>query len=185
MAIEIVPKPAEKIPSSLNVLFFLSLILLSGIIFSYLVLVYLEKKVPDEIQRLDTEIARGRTPEEINLENEVKMKKKKIDDFSKIISGHKFPSKFFDFSEGPFSETKKFGSLIHPRVQILNLSLNLKDSKLNISGLTENFITLEQQFMIFQQEALLKEVNLSNFSLGKEGKINFNFDLSFNPSIFK
>jgi hypothetical protein len=185
MAIEIIPKPVEEIPFWLRILFPLSLFLLLVTIFSYLLLIYLEKRIPAQIQKLDAEIAQAKGPEIMALEQELKMKKKKIDDFSEIINRRPFPTKFFGFAEGSFSETKKFASLIHPQVQISGFSLNLKDGKLNISGLTENFVTLEQQYLIFQKEPLAKEVNLSSFSVGKEGKVNFSFDLSFDPMIFK
>lgn len=185
MAIEIVPKPPEKIPFWQNILFYLSLILFLGTIFTYFILVRFEKRTQDEIQKLDAKIAEIRTPEQISLENELRSKQKKIDDFSRIFKERKFPLKFLDFAEGSFSETKKFASLIHPQVQILNFSLNLKEGKLEISGITENYITLEQQLIIFQKEPLIKEVNLSNFSPGKEGKVNFAFSLTFDPSIFK
>lgn len=182
--IEIVPKPVEEIPFWQRILFPLSLFLLLVTMLSYLLLIYLEKKVPAEIQKLEVEISQSKSPEVTSLEQELKIKQQKIDDFSKIINQRPFPTKFFGFVEGSFSETKKFASLIHPRVQILGFSLNLKDGKLNISGLTENFTTLEQQYLIFQKESLVKEVNLSSFSVGKEGKVNFSFDLSFDPGIF-
>jgi hypothetical protein len=185
MAIEIVPKPALKIPFSLNILFFLSAILLLSVISGYFVLLYLEKKVSFRIEEVGSQITSAKTSEEIYLENEIKIKKKKIEDFSKSVGERKFPSKFFGFSEEPFSETKNFGKLIHPKVQISSFSLNVKDSKVNISGLTENFTTLEQQFIIFQKESLIKEVNLSGISPTAEGKINFNFDISFYPDFLK
>lgn len=185
MAIEIVPKPALKIPFSLNILFFLFLILLLSTISGYFVLLYLEKKASSRIEELGSQITSAKTSEEIYFENEIKIKKKKIEDFSKLVSEHKFSSKFFGFSEEPFSETKNFGKLIHPKVQISSFSLNIKDSKVNISGLTENFTSLEQQFMIFQKEPLIKEVNLSGISPTAEGKINFNFDISFDPGFLK
>ena len=185
MAIEIVPKPVEEVPFWQRILFPLSLFLLLVTIFSYFLLIYLEKRIPAQIQKLEIEISQSKSPELISLEQELKMKQEKIDDFSEIIRQRPLPRKFFGFAEGSFSETKKFASLIHPQVQILGFSLNLKDGKLNISGLTENFTTLEQQYLIFQKEPLIKEVNLSSFSLGKGGKLNFSFDLSFDPSVFK
>lgn len=183
--VEIIPKPVEEVPFWQRILFPLSLFLLLITIFSYPLLIFLERRIPAEIQKLEAEIAQSKSQEVIDLEDELKKKKKKIDDFSKIISQRKFPTKFFGFAEGSFSETKKFASLIHPQVQILDFSLNLKDGKLNISGLTENFVTLEQQYLIFKKEPLVKEVNLASFSVGKEGKVNFSFDLTFDPSVFK
>ncbi|MBU4299404.1 hypothetical protein KJ636_05165 [Patescibacteria group bacterium] len=185
MAIEINPKPANKNPFLNKSLFYLSIILLLFIVFSYFILDRFQKSDSEKIRQLEAKISSEKTQEWLSLEEELKTKKKKIDDFSVLIGEHKLPSKFLAFSEGTFLETKSFGNLIHPKVQILSFSLDVKNSKVQISGLTENFITLEQQYLIFQSEPLLKEVNLSNISLGKEGKINFSFDLSFDPSVLK
>jgi len=183
--VEIVPKPIEEIPFWQRILFPLSLFLLLVTMFSYPLLIYFEGKIPAQIQKLETEIAQSKGPEVIALEKELKMKQKKIDDFSEVIIQRPLPRKFFGFAEGSFSETKKFASLIHPQVQILGFSLSLKNGKLNISGLTENFTTLKQQYLIFQKEPLIKEVNLSSFSVGKDGKVNFSFDLTLDPNIFQ
>lgn len=185
MAIEINPKPANKSPFLVNILFYLSITLLLSMIFSYFILDRFQKSASEKIRQIDSKISSEKTQEWISLEEELKTKKKKIDDFSALIKEHNLPSKFLAFSEGTFSETKNFGNLIHPKVQILSFSLDIKNSKVKISGLTENFITLEQQYLIFQSEPLLKEVNLSNILIGKEGKINFSFEISFDPSVFK
>lgn len=185
MAIEIIPKSTGKSSFLLNALFYLSIILLLSMIFSYFFLVRSQKLALEKVRDIDNKISLEKTQKWVSLEEELKVKKKKIDDFSVLIGEHKSPSKFFVFSEGTFLETKNFGRLIHPKVQVLNFSLDIKNLKVKISGLTENFISLEQQFLIFQNEPLLKEVNLSDASLGKEGKINFSFELSFDPSVFK
>lgn len=185
MAIEIVPKPTFRIPLSLNILLGIVLILLLAVLSSYFILAYLKSAASIKIGKTEADISLARNSEVINLERGIKEKKKKIDDFSALISQHLFPSKFFSFSGGHFSETKNFGKLIHPKVQILNVAVDLKNSKVSFSGLTDSFVTLEQQFLIFQQESLVKELRLSGITLNKEGKVNFNFDLAFDPGIFK
>ncbi len=185
MAIEIASKSKFKNLFSLKSLFFLFLILFfAATILGYFILGYLENDALTKIEKLNVEINLTKSSEIILLENEVKTAKKKIDDFSRLVSGHKTPSKFLNFSEGSFAETKNFGKLIHPKVQILDISIDAENLKVDISGLTENFTTLEQQYLIFQQEPLIKEVNLSGMSLGKEGGINFSFDLLFESGIF-
>lgn len=185
MAIEIVPKPAPKGPFLINGLFYLSLLALLAIISGHFVLSSMLKKDLNRLREFDEQISKAKSPEEISLEKMVVTEKKKIDDFSRLIRERKFPSKFFGFSEGPFSQTKKFAGLIHPQVQLLSFSLNVKGSRVDVSGLTENFTTLEQQLKIFQKEPLVRKTNISGFSVGKEGKVNFTLDLSFDSSIFK
>lgn len=185
MAIEIVPKPVPRNPFSSTILLYLSFISAIAAISGYLVLSSLAKRDADRIKELDEQMAQVRSPDEISLEKDIKMKKKKIDDFAKLIGEHRTPSEFFAFSDGAFSQTKNFGALIHPRVQILDFALDLNESKLNITGQADSFTTVGQQQIIFEQESLIKETVLSAVSFGKEGGINFSFDLSFDPNIFK
>jgi hypothetical protein len=63
--------------------------------------------------------------------------------------------------------------------------LNSRQGALKIFGETQNFETLGQQILILRGEAAINKVNLEKVSIGKEGKINFDLSLFFNPDIFK
>lgn len=175
MAIQIIPKPITKFPIFLNILFYLSLILLVATISSYFVLNNFQKKAEENLSALETELTRSKTPEEIALEEEVFGYQRKIKDFSYLISNHITNSNLLKLIENSS----------HPKVWFSEVTISSQDKKAKLSGLTDSFQILGQQFFIFKKESLIKEVDLSDISFGKEGKIEFTFNLLLDPKIFQ
>jgi len=175
MAIEIIPKPARKAPPLQNILFYFAVGLLLLSIGAYFVLGYFIKKSELTLQDLEETLAREKTEEEGVLEEEVFGYERKVEDFSILINQHAYVSKIFNF----------FENLCHPKVWFSKINLNMTNHKLIVSGKTDTFLILDQQLLIFQQEELIKETILIKLSIGKEGLVNFTFDLSFNPIIVK
>jgi len=183
--IKIIPKAEKKLPLGVF-LSSLAAILLIASMLSYGILIFLEEKIPQEIKEIEQEISKTKAPEVKETEKYLRKISQKINTFSEIFKEKVYPSKFLALGKGDFSETKKFSTLIHPKVQILNFSLDLEKNKLLISGITENYITLEQQKLIFENEKpLIKEVVLKNFGKRKDEKINFTFEIEFNPKVFR
>ena len=171
--VEIIPKPTkEKIPLWQIILFYLSISLIVVMIISYFVIDYFQKQAENNLQSLEKAIAE-RTNKD--LEEEVVGYKRKIEDFSYLLSQHRKTSKFFSF----------FEKLIHPRVWFSGFSLSLKDFRVTVSGTAESFRILGQQLIIFQKNPLIKKTELSGISIGPEGKIHFTFNLFLNPIVFK
>lgn len=175
MAIEIIPKPKVKIPPWLNFLFYFSIVLLIASPFAYFTLDYFLKKTETNLQTLEETLAEQKMPQEIALENRVFDYQKKIEDFSWLINQHLYSSKFFDF----------FQKICHPKIWFSQISLDLKEYQLVVSGEAETFLVLGQQLQIFKQENLIKSVNLARISMGREGGVDFSFNLLLNPIIFK
>ncbi len=173
--VEIIPKPIEKAPGGQKILFYFSTLFLIGVIASYFVLSSFQKKSQGELQNLEAMIAKGRTPEMVSLEKGILYYQRKIKDFSQIIDQHIFISKFFTLLE------KK----THPKVFFSKIDLNSKDLRVNLSGETDSFFDLGQQFLILDSEPLFGSPNLSKVSISKKGKIEFELNFSPDPKIFK
>ncbi|KPJ71800.1 hypothetical protein AMJ50_00480 [Parcubacteria bacterium DG_74_3] len=175
MAIEIIPKPPVKIPFWQNFLFYFSFLLLIASIVSYFALGRFITQGEATLLELQDTLTRERTGQEIALENRVFACQKKIDDFSQLIKQHLFPSKGFLFIE----------NLCHPRVWLSQFGLELPSYQLVISGQADSFSALGQQLLIFENNSSIKEVNLSQLSIGKEGGVEFIINLSLDPRIFQ
>ena len=175
MAIEIIPKPVRKASPLQNILFYFAIGLLLLSISAYFVLGYFIKKSELTLQDLEETLAREKTEEEIILEQEVFGYKRKVEDFSTLISQHTYASRFFNF----------FENLCHPKVWFSKINLDMTNHRLLVSGKTDTFLILDQQLLIFRQEELIKETILTKLSIGNEGLVNFTFDLTFNPIIVK
>ncbi len=176
MAIEIIPKKVGAKPITLiNILFYFSVILLIVSLLSCLALFLLQKNSKKILQETEEKIAAKGTPEEIALETRILLYQKKIDDFADLMSFHKSNLKFFTSLE----------SLTHPKIFFSKTDLQISGGKISLSGTTENFEVLGQQFLILKKEDYIKDVNLLKASIGKEGKIEFTFEVSFVAEKFK
>ncbi len=173
--IEIIPKPAAKLPSSQNILFYFSAVLIFMVILGYFILdFYLIGDAERELERLE-KLAKAKTEEEIKLEKELSDYEKKIKDFSILIDQHVFSSVAFEFIE----------KNTHPKVWFSKFDLNPKEGGVGLLGETENFVTLYQQVQIFKDNSSIKGINLDKIAIGKEGRIDFNLNLILDPDLFK
>lgn len=175
MAIQIVPREEERSPIWIDILFYLSLILLVATVSSYFILNHLKQKEEQRYASLQQQISGEKGLKEINMEKEVIDYKKKIDDFSLILNSRLYISQIFPFFEG----------LIHPNVVLHDFSAEALTGKISFSGTTENFQTLGQQMVIFQNEKLIRETKLTDVFFDNEGNISFDFEITLDPKVLQ
>lgn len=173
--VEIIPRKTEESPRWQIALFYFSVFVLVGAIICYSALFYLQKKSEENITNLDQKISDGQTQERLALEKEILEWQKEFKDFSSLLEQHISNIGFFGFLE----------QKTHSKVFFPKINLNSKDSSVVFSGEADSFLILGQQLLIFEKEAMIKELNVSNVSLNKEGKIEFSLDAVLNPQIFK
>lgn len=172
--VEIIPKPAEKVIWK-EILSYFPIFLLILIILVFFILNSYQKKLEIYLQSLEDQISKGKIQEIKNLEKEILDKKEKIDIFKPLLESHLFNTNFFNF----------LASSTHPQVFFSKVDLNSKEATVSLSGQTDSFSTLGQQILIFSQKDLISDLNLTNFSISKEGKVNFDLKLKLNPKIFQ
>ena len=175
MPIQIIPKPAEKGPLWVDILFYFSLFLLILTIAVYFILNNMQQKINKEIFSLDAELNRIDASSEVMLEKEVLAQQAKITDFSNLTSNYLYILPIFDF----------IGKLTHPKIVFSIFSVSANANMVQVSGLADSFQTVGQQLLIFKNEKLIKQTELSNVSIGEKGKIPFNFTLLLDPGVFK
>jgi len=165
MAIEISSKPKIKEPFWLNFTLYSVLVIILGLLVSYFSFVFYEKRTKGEF-----------TTEEIALEKEISNYQKKIEDFNILLNNRKSPLNVFSFLE----------KNVHPKVWFSDFDLDLERNTLSLSGEVENPEDIEQQIIAFKKEKeIVKEVNLSKFSINKRKKIEFELHLVFDSKIFQ
>lgn len=173
--VEIIPKPREREPREMGVLFYLSILVLGVTIISYFVFLSLEKKSETTIQNLEDQLQKGKSEEIAALETEVTNYEKKIKDITPLLKEHILASKFFKFLE----------ERAHPKVFFKQINLDLAKLTVTLAGQTDNFFTLGQQFLIVEKEPLISELTLDQLTIGKEGKVEFTLKFNFNPTIIR
>lgn len=178
---EIIPKVSKEEP---GILFYLAVLIFALNLIFYFVFFTLEKRTETIIETLE---ARLKEPPEIaQLKEKLISYERKIQNFSFILERHTFPSKIFKFLE----------ERTHPKVFIKNFEFSLNPtSTIRIIGETDNFFTLGQQLLVFQEKLTPKEPNqerpkIFNLELGqlnitKDQKVEFELRFNFDKEIIK
>jgi hypothetical protein len=173
MAIEITP-PKKDIKIILErVVLYIGIFLLVLELLSFFLITYYNRKINQEIVQTEKKLAK--TEEENILEKEVLSIKKKIDDWSNIVSNYKKSLNFFEFLE----------KNTHPDISFSKMSLSVKDNNVSLSGQSKNFDVLGQQVMILKNKQEVESITVSKTSLNRERMVDFELNIKLNPSIFK
>jgi hypothetical protein len=170
---EIIPKPKRKIPSLETIFLYFSILVFIFSIFASFYFWFEEKSKRKEISQIEEKISILKTPEIKKKEEEVLKYQKKISDFSNLIKEHLFYSKIF-----PYLEQKT-----HKQIYFSSMDLDFENSTISLSGQSPSFSILAQQLEVFKEgpfKAQLKEI-----TLGKEGKVDFKIEITFDKSILK
>lgn len=173
--VDIIPKPIKKLPQWQNILFYFVVVSPLAAILTYALLFYLENKSLSELQNIEEQIAKVGTSEEKILEREILDDKKKISDFSTLLSSRQKSLNFFEFLE----------KTVHPKAWFSGLELYPQTSKATIAGKAEDFKVLDQQLLILRAEDLIENIALSELSIAKDGETQFILELSFDPQMLK
>lgn len=172
---EIIPKQSQRMPEWLDVIFYLSLILLVCSVIGFFILNHSVGKARESLKSIDYKLANQTTTERVSLEKEILIQEDKINSFSLLLDNHFKNSNVFEYFQG----------LCHPKVSFSQFVLNSKSGTITAAGETQSFITLGQQLMIYQKDPLTKKVDISQITMDRFGKIGFSLSLSFDPVILK
>ena len=173
--IGIIPKPIKKTSRLYELAPYVVFGLVLVVVVAFIVLSYLGNKASKELWNLEERIAQVGTKDEKVLETQVLLDKQRIDDFSKVFADHQKTSNFLKFLE----------ENSHPKAWFSKLTLSSQDSQAVLSGETPNFEILGQQIVIFQNQELVENVEITDLFIGKNGRANFAISLLLDPKIFK
>ena len=174
--VEIIPKAPPKRPLWQNILFFLSIAAPFAAIASYFVLNHYSSQLAGQVEELQAQIFKVRTPEENALESELFEAENKVDDFATLLENHRYASKLFPF----------LGSICHPKVQFQSVEFSSSDSGFSVSfpAVAESYEVLHQQLLILRSESLILNFEMGDIGMGKEGGVTFSLKLNLSPQIF-
>jgi len=171
----IIPKPIKKTPKLYEFIPHLAFGLVVVVVLVYTILFYLDNQASKKLWDLEDKIAQVGTKEERSAETQILLDKQRISDFSTMLHNHNKTSSLFKFLE----------ENCHPKVWFTALELNSGDSQVMLSGETPNFQTFGQQIAIFQNQDLVKKIEITDLAIGKSGQATFTFSLSLDPKIFQ
>ncbi len=97
----------------------------------------------------------------------------RLNDFSQLIKAHRLTSNFFVL----------LGIICHPRAQFTSLLFSEQANHLTLGLKTENFKTLDEQFMILKSNPQISNPKFSQLAIDKDGKIVCVLDFDYDPKI--
>lgn len=174
MPFNLFDKFKEKESLVVDYSFVISLALLILIIFSYSMLafkVYLQKI---EILTIENNIASYTTDREKEYDKKYSDYRKKIQDYTTIISQHKISSNVFAFiEEKTLSE-----------IWFSKFDLTTNANEIKLSGEAESVEILSRQIQAFERSEYVKRVSVLDSRIGEMGKSLFILNISLDPKIF-
>lgn len=171
---QLIPKEKPRTAPGVNSLFYIALLCLIAVFVFYFWFGLKNSAKRETVEEVKSERTALFTQEEKTSEQELLQTRQKINDFAKLITVHKFPSSFFETLEG----------FVHPKIQILNLTLNPEILTANLSGRAQSISVVGEQLVILQQNQLVEKVILTGPSLDEEGGVNFGLILTLKPEVF-
>jgi len=175
MPIELVPRPKAKPKRIVSILFYLSLILLILTVAGYIGLYSINDRKGQELEELRNVLDNQETRELRILKEELKEYQGKVNDLSFLLSSYREPLKFLEFLEG----------VTHPKVRWVNMSIDLAEGGVSISGEADSLTTLIQQVLILEADPRIEDFMLSGFTLKESGAAGFSVDFTLTPQLFK
>jgi hypothetical protein len=182
MAIEIKPEKEKRLilPSSFNVLFYYSIILLFFSVSSYLLISQWSSRLEAEVTKKAEVFERLENQKDFKRnQNLVLDQRLKIDNYIFLYNDRVDFDNLFLFLE----------KMIHPLSSIENVNLKIKDKELMVEGSTLNYDTLEQQYAILKDFKIEREVSgwlpMKSIEEGEKGELKLKnksgVDLYKNP----
>jgi len=155
-----------------NAIFYLSFLLLAIVVGGFFYMRHSVGQSNVEMAALETQSMKMKTEQGKNLENRVASARRRLADFSKVMSAR-------DFAAGFFTELE---NLVSPGVYFSKLSLDFSKMSASLSGSGNNFVDVGRQAIKFESaKDVLKSTSFSRIAIGNEGGVDFDANLLLNP----
>jgi len=170
--VQVIPKAtAKREPVIKKILPWLSFLLVIVVVGLYFIFNSQVIKTTTALEQIDQELAQFRIQKYSELEEKILTFKTKVDDVADLLQDRKKLSDFFNFLK----------IFVHPDVYFTSLSLNMDGSEAKLEGVSNNFVSLGQQILAFEQDPFIEGAELVNISLDEEDQIQFSIQI-FLPS---
>jgi len=175
MAVELIPKrPTEK-PWWQGVLLYLSLGFVVLSLLTFGILLNLSQKATAEKDRLNQELAKEKTAEEVSLEQRIFQAQRQVTAFAYLINQQKPVSRVFTILE----------KLVHPQAYFSKFNFVANENKVWLSGNASSFQALGEQALLLKADENIEQANLAEVGIGKLGGVDFVFEVFFDPNLFQ
>ena len=170
MAIEITPqKGREEANFSREKFFKTGIIFITLLVLVSLLFHFFKWRFSQAILEIDDLIRNQRTEEMISLEKEIQGYHKKTKNLSSVIEAKK----------SSLSSLKIMEKSIHPLVFFFDFKVDVSKNTVNALGIARNIVAFDQQLRIFREEESIVNIDVPNFEIKEDRKIEFPINIVF------
>jgi len=167
--VQVIPRISTKKKTNLKQLVpWLSVLLIVVVFLLYFIFSHQISRANISLEKSRTALSQAQTQSETELERKILIFRSKMKDVILLLQKRERTSRFFEFLE----------ALVHPNVYFSSFSYDNENRRIELEGKADDFVSLGQQILVFQQQPLIQKVKLLGASLGEEGKIKFSLELS-------
>ena len=158
----------------MDVIFYFVVSLLVATVFCYLVFMFKNGMIKDQISKESAKMESVGTQDQKNRETNVMGYQQKIGDFTVLLKNHEFASNVFAFMQ---AQTM-------PNIWFSQFSLDEKNSAIQLNGESDNLDAFSRQVAVLEKNKYVKSITSFNSSLGEAARTEFNIGLVLDDSIF-
>ena len=112
------------------------------------------------VEEINDALESAKVSRNVEVEKEVSMFSKKLEDLEKLLQNHVYSSRVFSLIE----------RTTHPKVQFTRFELNVVKGGVIMDGVTSNYRTLGEQMIAFGNDSRIKEFKVSGIRLENDDR---------------
>ncbi len=170
----LIHKPKVEVPKWQTNLFHVSLVLLVIAVLGYFIFMIFEKSSNSQRDKASEELVALEVEEDPQLVEEVLKYENKINNFKILLNEH----------QGVLVFLETLDNLESPNTKFIDFSLDVPSKTVNLSGITSNVQELLKQQNMFNNEELIEEFKLTDWSINNEGRLDFKYNLTIKEKAF-
>ena len=131
----------------------------------------LESRIQTKIEEAEILLRTEKTPEQAQLEQDVLVARTRLQDFATLMQLKKNILPAFSFLE----------AVVHPDVTFLAMNIDSVRQIMQLTGIAETFLVLDEQLVVFQARSEPSSLSLTSLQLRGQGGVDFQMEIQFPP----
>jgi len=156
-----------------DVVFYFIISSLIATILCYLIFAVKISLQKESIKDFEARLITVGTEEQKEMEKQIFVQQKRINDYAPLIKEHKIPSNVLAFLE----------KNTLPNVWYSRFSVGNKSADITLSGEAESVEIFSKQVSVFEQNEYVTKITVLNSTPGEKGRVTFNLVISLDPKI--
>lgn len=183
MAISLLPKKKGKKRPFISLRFLrenvvisagVAILLIVSLLFSFGSILY-KDALTRELEEIASKLLAIQGERDAETEENVRDFAARILTIDSVLDNHIYASQIFAFLE----------RVTHPRAQWKDFAFRAQDGTITMNGATENYTTLGEQIIAFEQNTNIHNLIISNIQLDKSGRVLFGVSFRVDEALYR